>query len=388
MGTSISTPSPQSAANVLSQYEQYLPGIIQSISAQQPILAENQLQSTMATQPLYNALNLQQAQQYALPLAQVGQQVTNANALAGAQTNLQQLQGAGGQAANAALGLAQQTNPYYYQAIGPAAAQSANLLNSINLQGLSPGEQNAVERSLNQSNYATGNLGIDNATNAVSNAMNYGGAFNQKLGILGSALGAANQTANTAQNTGFSPINIALGQPNTSTMANFGTGTFSPTTASTQNASASNALSGANSLLGGMTSMNNSFTGASAQNYGNMLGLVGQGVGTAGGLGAMAAGGGCCFIVMECYHGTMPPYVRKCRDRYYRSYPRIATGYKRMASVLVPLMQRSNIIRAFVWNVMVKPLTDYGAFVTRKSSDRKGRWARKFWFTVWNKLGE
>jgi len=110
------------------------------------------------------------------------------------------------------------------------------------MNGLSGGEQAAVERSTAQSNAGTGNLGLNNATNVISNAMNFGDAYHQKQDSLKSALGAANQTATSAQNTGFNPVNIALGQPNASTMGNFGTGTFSGSNASTQNASAGNAI--------------------------------------------------------------------------------------------------------------------------------------------------
>src|ERR1017187_8651960 len=239
-GTSISTPAPQSTAAMLQSYQQYLPSIMQEIGASEPGNAQAQLQATQATQPEYNALNLGQAQKFALPLAQVGQQVTNSNALAGAQTNVNQIQGAGGQAAIAATNLARATNPNYYKTQDTASSQASNLVNSYNLNGLSPGEQNATERSLNQSNTATGNLGLDNATNMVSNAMNFGDAYNAKRAALNTAIGTADTTATSAQNTGFSPVNIALGQPNTSTMGNFGTGTYSPTNASTGSGNSSN----------------------------------------------------------------------------------------------------------------------------------------------------
>ncbi len=255
MGQTYNSPSPESSSQVLQNYSQYLPGLVQSTGATLPGLAQNQLNATMATQPLYNALNLQQLQQYGLPNAQVGQQIANSNALAGAQTNLSQIQGAGGQAANAAANLNNTLNPV--QATNNAQAQ--NLVNSINLNGLSGGEEAAVERSLNQSNYATGNLGIDNATNAVSNAMNFGNALQAKRAALGNALGTATGVA-AAQNSQFNPINIALGQPNTSTASNFGTGTFSPTSAATQNTGTNTAFGFGSGALSNMSSMNNAAT--------------------------------------------------------------------------------------------------------------------------------
>lgn len=250
--------------SVLNAYTQYLPGLIQSTAAQQPNIAQAQLNATMGTQPLYNALNLQQAQQYAMPLAQIGQQVANSNAQAGALTNYNQLTGTGGASALAAEQLARATNPGYYQVQDASNNQATNLLNSYNMNGLSGGEQAAVERSTAQSNAGTGNLGLNNATNTVSNAMNFGDAYHQKQNSLMNALGAANQTATSAQNTGFNPVNIALGQPNASTMGNFGTGTFSNTNAGTQNASAGNAFNFGSSMMNGMLGANNTNTGANA----------------------------------------------------------------------------------------------------------------------------
>jgi len=251
-------PAAEKSSTVLQNYARYLPQILNATSAQQPNLAQNQLAATQATQPGYNALNLQQLQQFGLPTAQAGQAVTNSNALAGAQTNLNQIQGPGGQAAMAAASLARQANPNYYNTQDAASAKSQELLKSINLNGLSPGEFNATERATNQGNTQTGNLGLGNNTNTISNAMNFGGAFNAKQGLMNNAINTANQTAT------FNPVNIALGQPNASTMGNFGTGTFSNTNAGTQNQSGSNAMQFGSSMLGGMQGSNNAAIGANA----------------------------------------------------------------------------------------------------------------------------
>lgn len=265
MGTSIAGSSGDNTQQMLEAYTALLPGLMKSTNSQQVPTAQAQLAATQATQPGYDALNLAETQKYALPLAKVGQDVTRSNALAGASTNLAQMQGAGGQLAREALSLSKETNPYYYQVMDAAAPQAAALANSVNLQGLSAGEQNAVERGLNRSAGGTGNLGLSNATNAVNNAMNFGGAFNSKLGVLGNALGSSMGVANTAQNTGFSPVNLALGQPNTSTMGNFGTGTFSNSNAGTQAANSSNVLNFGQGVLGNinqnqMNTSNNAVT--------------------------------------------------------------------------------------------------------------------------------
>lgn len=252
MGGSYSSPVPDSSSQILSNFAKYLPAIASSLGSTYTPLAQNQLTSTIATQPIYDALNLKEAQNYALPLAQVGQQVTNSNALAGAQTNLSQILGPGGQAAMAAEELARAANPNYYKVQDAASQKATDLLNSYSLTGLSPGEYNAVERANNQNATGTGNLGLNNNTNTLLNAVNFGNAFDNKRAALNTAINTANQTATSAQNTGVSPVNIALGQPNTSTMSNFGTNTYSPTTANTSASTASNATGFGSSVLSGM----------------------------------------------------------------------------------------------------------------------------------------
>lgn len=260
-GGDYSAPAAEPMSQVLQSYLQYLPGIVQGTSSTQPGVAADQLAATRATQPGYDALNLKELQDFGVPLAKAGQAVTDSNAKAGAQTNLDQLTGTGGAAAKAATDLNRATNPAYYQAQDAASKGASDTIGAINLNGLSPGEANAVERSTNQGNTGTGNLGLINPTNIIKNAMNFGGAFNSKIPLMESAVGAATGAAGSAaSNGGVNPVNIALGQPNVSTAGNFGTGTFSPTTAGTQNSSASNAFGLGNSLLGNMTTANDTAT--------------------------------------------------------------------------------------------------------------------------------
>ena len=98
-GPSGSVPAPETTAQTLQDYAKYIPGAISATAQASPQIAESQLASTQATQPGYNALNLQQAQDYAVPLAQVGQNVQNSNTLAGSSTVGQQIAGPGGAAA-------------------------------------------------------------------------------------------------------------------------------------------------------------------------------------------------------------------------------------------------------------------------------------------------
>lgn len=223
---------------------------------------------------------------------------------------------------------------------GPALA-AANKgavagVDAINLNGLTPGESNAVERSSNQTNFQTGNLGNSNAMNTIKNAMDFGGAFNSKIPMLNNSTNAASTAAGAGAGT------LAAT-----------TGIFSPIA---QNASTP--IQSSNSL---MTSFGSGSGSGTSANAGYQTGL-------------------CCFIMLEAYHGTMPECVRRYRDVYYRKQPSVASGYKHMASWLVPLMKRYTIIRGLVWYTMVLPLTEHAL-------GNKHKRVRNFWFSVWNYFG-
>lgn len=339
---------------LIDTYNQNLPQTLGITAAQAAPTAASIAGAAAGANPIYTASGLQQLNQYAPAYQQAGANLATQQA----QTTTGLLQGAGGQAAQAAGALSNSLNP----AQQAANTQATNLVNSINLNGLSGGEQAATERSLNQSNYATGNLGLDNATNAVSNAMNFGNALQAKRTALGSALGTATGVASN-QNQFVNPVGTATAAGNTS--SNFGLGTFAPNQG---NSTANSALTFGQSIFA-PTASNASASG-----------------GSGAGSGSSAQGGLCCFIFMEAYYGELPECVRLCRDRYYRVMPAVANGYTKMAAWLVPLMRHNRLVRWMVWHTMVRPLTEYGKFILRCGGNRRYRFARRFWFTIWNNI--
>lgn len=255
-GGSMGTPRPESTAKMLQSYAQYLPGVLQATNSQAVPTAQSQLAADQATAGGEANLNASLTAQYAPILAQINSMIQNQQTQSGSSTINSELTGAGGDAAKSASDLLAQTNPAYAKTIGSASTAAQNLVNSYNLNGLSPGETNAVERSTNQSNTATGNLGLSNPTNVVSNAMNFGDAFNAKRSALNTAIGTANQTAGTAS-AGFNPIGVATSQPSTSGLTQFqqsGTGA----------SGAQGALSFGQGLLGNQFGQNNATIGAAA----------------------------------------------------------------------------------------------------------------------------
>lgn len=218
-GNSQSTPqlTPQ---QLISLYGQALPSELGVTTSQATPTATSLANSASASNPIYTASGLNQLTSLAPGYQQAGAKLATNQALSTGGL----LTGAGADAAKAAANLSNNLNP----AQAASNNQATNLVNSINLNGLSGGENAAVERSLNQSNYATGNLGLDNATNAVSNAMNFGNALQAKRTALGSALQTAGGVASN-QNTFVNPVGTAINSGNTT--SNFGLGTFNPTQA-------------------------------------------------------------------------------------------------------------------------------------------------------------
>ena len=340
-----------------SMYNQYLPQTLQTVSGQAAPVASSLANAAAGANPTYTASGLGQLAQYAPAYQAIGGDLTQQQA----STTAQLLGGMGGVSAAEATGLSNALNPTQVA----AQNQATNLVNSINLNGLSGGEQAAVERSLNQSNYATGNLGLDNATNAVSNAMNFGNALQAKRTALGSALGTASGVA-ANQNTFANPVGTALNAGNTS--GNFGLGTFNPTQANSTLTTPFNTATGFGTQLAGVSAAS-----------------------TGSGSSGTAQGSLCCFIFLEALNGHLPWWVRICRDEYYQKEPTVAIGYKRMAKCLVPAMKYIPGIKWIVNKLMVRPIIAYGGYIKQVKGYEEG-WKyhtyKLVWFKIWKFIGE
>lgn len=97
----------------------------------------------------------------------------------------------------------------------------------------------------------------------------------------------------------------------------------------------------------------------------------------------------CCFIFLEYYHGKLPWFVRRCRDEFCSG--RRVTGYRRMASVLVPKMRQSKLVTSTVWQFMIRPLTAFGGWLYHEPGYGRGWLAAPivaFWFGIWSLLGK
>lgn len=378
MGQSAQSAGATNPMNTLAAYNMFLPMLSKKTIAEIPAFSNAITQATASATPILNQLNFDQLQRFAPREAQIGNEIARQQALYGAGTNLMQLNGAGGDAARSAVALNKELNPEYYTAMDAASRGAASAVNAINLNGLSPGEAAAVERSLNQTNTANGNLGLINPMNTINNALNFGGAFNSKIGLMNQASGNAAGVASVAAGGGgVNPVNVALGQPNV-TGTNFGTGQFTNANAGSSNTATSAATGFGNNLLSNMVSGNSSALGVGGSMANNTSPTAYM-----SGIGSMLGGlGDCCFIFMEFNNGTLPTSVRKYRDKYYHWHPTIALGYKRMAKWLVPLMRKCSIVKSIVNQTMIIPCTRYSM------KQRQYKSIAHFWLNVWAMIGK
>jgi len=307
-GASKGSTTPQATPQqMLALYNQYLPQSLATTTNQVAPVTNELAGAAANANPMYTASGLNQLNTYAPGYAKAGTDLTQQQTL-GAADNLA---GAGGLYALMGSGLTNLLNP----AQAANNSQASNLVNSINLNGLSGGEESAVERSLNQSNAATGNLGLSNPMNTVANAMNFGNALQAKRVALGNALGASNAVAQS-QNTAFNPINAINQAGNTST--NFGLSQFNPTQA---NATLSTPFSFASSF-------GNQLAGVSSASKGTTT--------------SQNASGGCYLTTACCEYKGLPDdceeleVLRKFRDEYVPAV--LVVEYYKTAPSIVPML--------------------------------------------------
>src|SRR5580765_5237205 len=180
MGAS-SPPTAQTPQDLMATYSAYLPGMVNQASWEVPALAQAEAAANRISVPAANALTNQQMFQYARP---------EASLMAGIQRDY-----------------------------NPAYRGATKLIDSIDTHGLSPGEAASVERGLNQTSTGTGNLGLVNPSNTINNAINFGGAFNNKLGVLSNAVSAASGGSNSAATGGFGQGQFTQANPQTANSA-------------------------------------------------------------------------------------------------------------------------------------------------------------------------
>jgi hypothetical protein len=192
--------SQETTDQILQSYMKNIPGLLDATTSGNSKMALGDLETAKAVTPGYNQLAIDSINNDAGRVADAQNRV-----------NTGIMEGSGKDAALAAKNLQDTVNPEYAGVRNSAAAQSKNLMDSINLNGLSGGERAEVERSLGQSATATGTLGLDNATTAVQNAMSFGDRLSKKRAELAGAINTGTNFMGTQAGATPNPVNTAMG---------------------------------------------------------------------------------------------------------------------------------------------------------------------------------
>lgn len=203
----------ESTGDMLQAYIKYLPDLLKSTSAQVLPTEQAQLAASQQISPAYSKLQADIFSQIAPGLNKTGQDIARSNAMSSAESDKAVLAGPGRDLVTQGLETAKIADPEYYKTREATGGQLSNLLGSFNLNGLSGGERAEAERSINRGNAGRGLGNNEGTLNTVSNAMNFGNAFQQKRQNLQSAIGSATAFLGNGAKSGVDVFQQATGRP-------------------------------------------------------------------------------------------------------------------------------------------------------------------------------
>lgn len=143
-----------------------VPGVLQMASAATPGQEMLSARTALKTLPIQQQITEQQAR----TLAGLGREFEREDVANRADI----LRGEGADFITSLNKLNQQSDPEFYRTRAETADNISRLFNSINVDGLSGGEMEAIERSVNRDNVGTGNLGVASPTKTIQNALQFG----------------------------------------------------------------------------------------------------------------------------------------------------------------------------------------------------------------------
>lgn len=191
MGTGSPPGVQESTGQMLQAYTQNLPALLQATANQSGPVAQTLQNTSNTIAPQQQALESSLYGQYAPELYNIGNHLNSINSAGGINTAISNITGAGGQLATDTENLQKQLDPEYYATRAAAGSQVNNLLNSIDLNGLSGSERAEVERSNAQQDAQRGILNSPSQTATTQNAMNFGSALQAKRNSLANAISTA-----------------------------------------------------------------------------------------------------------------------------------------------------------------------------------------------------
>ena len=364
----------ESMASILEAYKANLPGLSNVIQQELLPMAQAQQNASAIINPQQAALQAELYAKYGPQLNQIGNQIAQQNAMSQATSDLNVLKGPGQELIKQGIEAQKLADPEFYTARAQTGDAVSKLLSSIDLSGLSGGERAEVERSLNRDNVARGTNATPTATSTVANAMTFGNALNNKRAQMNQAIQTATGFMGGAK-SGVDPFQVATGR---SSNNNTGESKFT----GVQDVSQAG-LNFGNNVLNQAGQMQQTAMGINANRRDSLDRFNQTFQGTVGSI--------CCFNFFEALDGPLPRFVREERDRYYKEEPIVAKGYLWMSKWLVPLMQKSPLIKTLVQELMVYPIIQRGGWLKCVDGYRHGwiyesTW--RSWKAIWKFCGK
>ena len=373
-----SPPAPstqESMADVMKAYrENVIPMIQQQVAAAKQYEPEMQrLREEIS--PREQALNARLYEQFGPEFARIGSEIARQNAEAQAATDLGVVRGTGRDLVREAMRTQKEADPEAYRARELALQNLEQLQGSLTdpNAGLSGAERAEIDRSLARENFARGTGATPTATSTVANAMAFGQAGEARKQQRQSTIANAAQLAAGAVQPLSSRIDtfqLTTGRPS----VNQGE---ARTGGAREVGQESNAM-GMN-LFGNASQMRQQENQINAQRK-SALDQFTQ---------VMSSLPSCCWTFAEAYYGweNIPDAVKVSRDLHYT--PRIREGYRIMSRFLVPRMQRSNLWRAVVNALLIKPMTAHAEwYVNGKGFGWMFSPLQKTYLALWDYYGE
>lgn len=354
---------------MLKAYINNLPALLRTTGANLGPFEQQLIEAARVTTPMQNQLQLDTSREFMPQFTELGLQDERQVGL-GRIGNETEMMEAAAPWATALRGLEDAANPEMAKireaSMGPLLQMMGSLSDPSQMSAT---ERAEIERSLARDRVSTGNVNPTSSA-TVDAAMQFGDAGEARKRDKQGAIQAALQSAIGAGQSFSSPVN-AYGAV---------TGKSTPLYTQGQMSMADKPTEGMGLSQGLLGQTGENVRGAQQINANRRSGLD-------VGLGAAQALSPCCFIFLEALNGPLPPYVRKCRDRYAWAKPECVAGYRNLSAWLVPMMRKFSLVKGLINFIMVKPIMKYGEYVVyRKQESKKYKPVFRFWMNIWKSL--
>ena len=365
----------ETTADQMAAYVKYLPDLLRTVAANTGTVERAQQGLSEELAPRQSQLQLDIANRFMPAFTQVGLDQARQQSMGTAKTDAEVLAGPGRDVITNLTEAQRLADPEYFKQREMSIDALSKLFGSLDdpNAGLSGAEREEMNRSLAQSNAQRGNTGTTNL-GTVEAAMNFGqaGAARkaQKQSAISSAIATAAGAAPTMR-SGVDAFQVTTGKPS----SNVGIARFGQT--DTQQGGATQNFGQSFLQNTAQFASNNQQNQAAKKDTLDKFSQL---------MGSMPS---CCWTFREFrekFPDGIPWYVRASRDAYYT--PARREGYRRFSKFMVPLMQKSRIVRFIVDATLVDPMTRHAAWL---AGINKTGWVfhplQKVWLGIFSLLG-